>query len=213
MGVRISWQSPNTRDYKLDKLAYPDCQDTDLIALVKAATSFSGCPLCGEHHKLTFHSYPYRQAVGSGGERSRIRVATILCQASRDAGRPYTKRFLPEHLIWRSPFSSGKLVALLEAGADSAPGFTNAACAALGCIDPRTARKHINALRSAVDAKLPILAELGAAAPGLTESQTFLPGTNPFVILNLLWDGFLKATVELSGSLAVMPGQMTHMIP
>jgi len=128
----------------------------------------------------------------------------ILCQASRDAGRSYTKRVLPEHLIWRSPLSSEKIVGLLEAGTDTAPGFTNEACAALGCIDPRTARKHINALRSSVAAKLPILAELGAAAPSSTESHAFLPGTNPFVILNLLWDGFLKATVELSGSLAAV---------
>jgi hypothetical protein len=127
---------------------------------------------------------------------------TIICQASRDAGRPYTKRILPEHLIWRSPFSSEKLVVLLETGADTAPGFIDSACAALGCIDPRTAHKHLSALRDSVEAKLPILAELGASVPGSTGSPAFLPGTNPFVILNLLWDGFLKATVELSGSLA-----------
>lgn len=127
---------------------------------------------------------------------------TVLCQASRDAGRPYTKRILPKHLVWRSPLSSEKLVGLLETGAATAPGFIDLACAALGCIDTRTARKHIAGLRGNVNAKLPILAELGASVPGSTGSPAFLPGTNPFVMLNLLWDGLLTATVELSGSLA-----------
>lgn len=127
---------------------------------------------------------------------------TILCKASHDAGRPYTKRILPEHLIPRSPLSSEKLAGLLETGADTAPGFIDSACAALGCIDPRTARKHIRALRGAVDSKLPILAELGAFVLGSAESPAFHPGTNSFVILNLLWDGFLKAVQELSGSMA-----------
>jgi len=131
-----------------------------------------------------------------------LRIVTIFCQALRGTGKPYTKRILPEHLISGSPFSSEKLVALIEAGGDTAPGFIGAACKALGCIDPRTARKHVAALRDVVDAKLPILAELGVAIPASTESQGFLPGTNPFVMLRLLWDNLIKSTQELSGSLA-----------
>jgi hypothetical protein len=109
---------------------------------------------------------------------------------------------LPEHLIPRSPFWSEGLVKLLERGRDGYPGFTEAACAALGCLDPRTARKHVRYVRAAVEAKLAVLAELLASAPGPSEGPAFPPGTNPYVILCLLWDKFLKAALKLSGSFA-----------
>lgn len=127
-------------------------------------------------------------------------MATIICRASRGTGRPYTKRMLPEHLIPRSPFWSEGLVKLLERGRDGCPGFTDAACAALGCLDSRTARKHIRYVCAAVEAKLPVLAEL--LASGRSEGPSFAPGTNPCVTLCLLWDTFLKAAQELSGSRA-----------
>lgn len=91
---------------------------------------------------------------------------------------------------------------LLERGRDADPGFIDAACEALGCIDARTARKHVRFIRAAVKAKLPVLAELLARGP--SEGPAFSPGTNPLVILCLLWDKFLKAAQELSGSLAAL---------
>jgi len=91
---------------------------------------------------------------------------------------------------------------LLEEERERESGFTEKACEALGCIDPRTARKHISALRAATNAKLPLLAELLASAPTPSDSPAFPPGTNPFVILCILWDRFLKTAQELSGSLA-----------
>jgi hypothetical protein len=93
-------------------------------------------------------------------------------------------------------------VKLLERGRDADPGFIDAACEALGCIDARTARKHVRFIRAAVKAKLPVLAELLARGP--SEGPAFSPGTNPLVILCLLWDKFLKAAQELSGSLAAL---------
>ncbi len=168
----------------------------DLIALVIVAIARWGCPLCGECHELEFHSYPQRWSCGSDGIRRHIRVVVILCHASRRSGRPYTRRMLPEHLIPRSPLRSAGLVKLLEG--EMKPGLTEDACEALGCIDPRTARKHIKALYATVDAKLPILAELSASAPG--PAPAFPPGMNPFVILRLLWDRFLETARCLSGS-------------
>src|SRR4030042_657851 len=115
----------------------------DLIALIRVAVARFGCPLCGDRHELEFHSYPLRRSIGSDGERSRSHVVTIICRASQGTGRQYTKRILPEHLIPRSPFWSERLVQLLERGRDAYSGFIEAACEALGCVDPRTARKHI----------------------------------------------------------------------
>jgi hypothetical protein len=145
-----------------------------------------------------------RYSVGSDGVRSILRVATIVCRASRGTGRPYTKRILPEHLIPRSPFWSKGLVRLLESGRDGGAGFTEAACAALGCLDPRTAGKHVRYVRAAAQAKLPVLAELLASAPGPSEGLSFPPDTNPLAILCLLWDTFLKTARERSGSLATL---------
>jgi hypothetical protein len=89
---------------------------------------------------------------------------------------------------------------LLEAGRDKDPGFIDAACQALGCIDPRTARKHTAYLRTAVEAKLPVVAELLAIAPDESEGPAFPPALNPFVILCLLWDKLIKSAQGLSGS-------------
>ena len=157
-----------------------------------------GCPLCGEHHELEFHSYPLRWSIGSDGVRQLIRVATIICQALRGTGRQSTKRILPEHLIPRSPLWGKKLAELLEG--EMGAGSTEAACIALGCVDPRTARKHIRALRASAGAKLPILAEVIAAAPSQSGVPTFSPGTNLFVLLNLLWKCFLEGRRGLLGS-------------
>jgi len=140
--------------------------------------------------------------VGIDSKRSRRRVATIICRASQGTGRPYTKRILPEHLLPRSPFWSEGLVKLLERGRDGCPGFTEAACKALGCVDPRTARKHVRFVRAACQAKLAVLAEVLASGP--SEGPSFPPGTNPLVILYLLWDTFLKTAQELSGSLVAL---------
>lgn len=79
-------------------------------------------------------------------------------------------------------------------------GSTEAACTALGCVDPRTARKHIRALGAAVGVKVPILAELLAATPSQSKSPAFSPGTNLFVILGLLWKSFIGSKRELLGS-------------
>jgi hypothetical protein len=89
---------------------------------------------------------------------------------------------------------------LLVKGRDRESGFINSVCESLGCIDPRTARKHVRSTRAACNAKLPILAELLASTPGPSEGQAFPPGTNPFVILRRLWDRYLKAAQERSGS-------------
>jgi hypothetical protein len=111
---------------------------------------------------------------------------------------------LPEHLIPRSPFWSDHLVKLLGEKQNNTSALADAACEALGCIDPRTARKHLRHVRAACDAKLSVLAGFLAAAPGQAEGPAFPPGTNIFVILRLLWKRFLTTVRELSGSLAAV---------
>ena len=90
---------------------------------------------------------------------------------------------------------------LLGEERDNSSGLADAACEALGCIDPRTARKYLRHACTACNAKLPILAGFLAAAPGQAEGPAFPPGTNIFVILSLLWKRFLNTVREISGSL------------
>jgi hypothetical protein len=144
-----------------------------------------------------------RWSVGSYSVRSRGRVTTINCRASRGTGRPYTKMILPEHLVPRSPFWSQGLVNLLERGRDGEPGFTNTACEALGCVDPRTARKHIRYVSAAE--KPSFLPTQSCSPPipfvqrsGLSSRHQSVPDPVP------AWDKFLKNTQELYGSLVVL---------
>lgn len=161
-----------------------------------------GCPLCGEFHRVKFHSYPSRTCDSPNGERLRQKVVTILCTKEREAGRTYTRRMLPEHIIPRSPLRSDGLVRLLESGRDRGPGFLDEACAALGCVDPRTARKHIRALTDAAQAKLAVIARLDAetAAPGA--DSPFPPDIHLFALLALFWKRFLAAHRTRSGTMA-----------
>ncbi len=173
-----------------------------------------GCPLCGEDHELTFHSFLLRWSVDRDGTRSHCRVATLICPAARRMGKPYTKRILPEHLIWRSPFWSTVLVQLLEQGREGERGFIDRACDALGCIDPRTARKHILSIRASVAATLPILADQVAGAPDPPEGQVFPPSASAFTILRRLWDRFLAVIQARSGSyVALMLAAVLWLFP
>lgn len=153
---------------------------------------------------VSFHSYPLRRCVGSDGVLSHLRVATILCPASRATGRPGTKRILPEYLIPRSPFWSEALVRLFERERDRYPGFTEVACEALGCVDPRTARKHIRYVHTAAKAKLPLITEMLAFASGPSEGPAFPPNIKSLLILSVLWDRFLEKEQERSGSFVAL---------
>jgi len=117
----------------------------------------------------------------------------------RGTGQPYTKRMLPEHLIPRSPFFSEGLVKLLQEGRDQYPGFNDAACEALGCIDPRTARRHLHCVRELIVEKTVTLAAILAMSTG---KPVFIPGTNPVAVLQLFWNAFLSSLTATSGTLA-----------
>lgn len=138
------------------------------------------------------------------GSRKQHRVVTLLCKKSREAGQQFTKRFLPEHLIWRSPFSSDKLIMLLKHNPTiKGPAFWEQACEALGCIDLRTARKHVDRLECCIHQRSAVLAAL--SAPWSKESgPAWSPGTSAVEILELLWRFILAKVKELSGTLARM---------
>ncbi len=170
--------------------------------MILEAVATLGCPLCGERHQAEFHSYPWRWTVDHGGVRSRRRVVTLICRALRGTGRPYTCRIMPEHQIPRSPFSCERLCRLLEGHHDPGTLALDPACTALGCIDSRTARKHINAIYAAVREKLPVLADILAAQPCTPEKPPIPPDTPLLVLLYILWASVLDVVTALGGSSA-----------
>lgn len=170
--------------------------------MIREAVTTLGCPLCGEHHQAEFHSYPWRWTVDHIGVRIRSRVVTLICRALRGTGRPYTCRIMPEHQIPRSPFSCEQLCRLLESHRDPGTLTLESACEALGCIDPRTARKHIAAVVSAIRENLPILADILAAHACTPEKPPIPPDTPLPVRLRILWASVLSVVTALRGSSA-----------
>ncbi len=137
------------------------------------------------------------------GNRRQKKVVTLLCKKSREAKQQYTKRFLPEHLIWRSPFSSDQLVALMARSPDRGSEFWEQACEALGCTDLRTARKHVARLESCIPQRSAVLVSLGASG-SKKSGPLWSPGTCDLSILELLWRFMLVKVKELAGTLASM---------
>jgi len=75
---------------------------------------------------------------------------------------------------------------------------TGRACDALGCIDVRTARKHIGYVLAATQEKS---AELARLLSGLHSRMSApAPFTNPLEGLEILWNDFLKTLTGLFGS-------------
>ena len=159
------------------------------------------CPLCGDRHEPVFHSYPRRWVVDADGERQSVQVVTVACPRRKRTGRQATIRFLPPYLIPRSPLSCQRLCELLAGEREAIQPSNDAACEALGCVDPRTVRKHLCFVQSAVQAKLQVLAAVWAGAPvGSGEPPEFPPGTNALAILGLFWEAFVNSIAVLFGS-------------
>lgn len=139
--------------------------------------------------------------IDASGDREQNRVVTLLCKESRKQKQQYTKRFLPEHLIWRSPFSSDRLIVLMKDTTDRGAAFWEQACEALGCIDLRTARKHVTRLESCILQRSAVLAALGTSW-SKESGPAWSPGTCELSILEILWGLMLAKVKELAGTLA-----------
>jgi hypothetical protein len=157
-----------------------------------------GCPLCGNKHPPRIHSYPRRRTQTGNQSYQVIRVVTVVCVNRQINGEhPNTKRFLPPSLIPRSPLNCAGLLELLNSGPDKYRISVDEACAALGCIDPRTARKHIRYVRQSTQDKLGWLAH----ALSVTKGVPFVaPASNSLFRLSVFWTVFLETVTGLFGA-------------
>jgi hypothetical protein len=76
------------------------------------------------------------------------------------------------------------------------------ACGALGCIDPRTAKKHLRRVRHSIRAKTAALAAALASFAVTSELPAVPPEMNAIAILMLFWDRFLASLTTTLGTLA-----------
>ena len=141
--------------------------------------------MCGEIHRLHVHGYPHRcYRDRESGENLLIHVVAILCPIAQAAGKPYTRRLLPDFLIPRCVI---RLDHLVEAAEEVQPGKdVEKTCRILGCIDARTARSHLKRLDHAIATAAVELVERRAMAPELGELPQATPQTVPLARLEAL---------------------------
>jgi len=155
--------------------------------------------LCGQVHPLRVHSYPWRRYRDrDSGENVRIRVVSVLCPRAHAGGKPYTKRLLPDFLI---PHCVIRLDHLIDAAHEQDLEQT---CEILGCLDIRTARKHLKRLESAARAAALTLAESAVTTPELGTLPTVDPSASSFARLLSLFEREQQATIR-SGELTAAP--------
>jgi hypothetical protein len=141
------------------------------------------------------HGYPIRRYRDrASGENKRIRIVSIRCPFAQKAGKPYTKRLLPDFLIPRCVI---RLDYLQQAGERAEAGENiDAVCMLLGCVDARTAAVHLRRFESAVVAGAAVLGERRAMSPELGDLPDLPPDTRPIDRLRRLVEAENRAQVR-----------------
>lgn len=106
------------------------------------------CLLCGRVHLLKVHSYPQRKVrLSETCTNVAIRIVVILCEEAKRQGRQYTKRILPPFVV---PFCVVRRDAVLDYLGRHPDGTLHHrhALEALGAMDRRTIRRHLEEART-----------------------------------------------------------------
>jgi hypothetical protein len=137
---------------------------------------------------LVILSYPQRKWKSpEDGHDHNIRIICIICGRAREQGKQYTKRILPGFL---KPYCRVRLDLSLEYYSTN---YTHSgtydledACNFLGCIDIRTARRHLCDLQS----NLPVinleLSQVLAHKSGFFTARVGTPDAYPVTTLAML---------------------------
>ena len=126
-----------------------------------------------------------------------IKIPVCYCATAKELGLQYTKRFLPDFII---PYARMRLDKVVEAGRKKESGSSlEDCCRLIGCIDLRTARKHLKRLEEAAKEIALTLAERQAAAVHLHGPGKELRPLAPFERLEELFSREEEAHLRAGG--------------
>ncbi|TVQ41463.1 MAG: hypothetical protein EA384_00285 [Spirochaetaceae bacterium] len=155
-------------------------------------------------HGLRIHGYVDRHYRDrDSGKDEQIEIIVIRCPIARRQGRQYTRRLLPEFLIPRCRI---RLDHVAEASAlGSEDRRTERVCWVLGCIDPRTAGRHLRCFEQAAGCVASELSARRAMSPELGDLPCQTPDSSVLSRLERLYRAEVEAHARLGGRAAVLP--------
>jgi hypothetical protein len=162
--------------------------------------------LCGAIHPVKFISYPVRNVRSpDDGKDHTITILCLFCFTAKQQGKQYTKRILPEFL---RPYCRIRLDLSISFYAEnySASGNYNyeKACTFLGCIDKRTARRHIGDIHIAVPEINLTIKEMLVHKPGFYQAEDTAPDTPPIALLDCLLEQVREYNIRLYGNIPAL---------
>lgn len=133
------------------------------------------------------------------GENIAIVIPVIRCSLAQEQGKQYTKRLLPAFLIPRCVIRLDHVLEAAELPAEEQT--AERACEILGCIDPRTARRRVAAVKEAINHVTLEFSHRRASTPELGDVPVSTPDSSAPDVLWLHYLAELSAQ-ERAGSAA-----------
>ncbi len=160
--------------------------------------------LCGTVHGLRIHGYVDRHYRDrDSGEDEEIEIIVIRCPIARKDGKQYTRRLLPEFLM---PHCRIRLDHVEEACALGSEDRTNErVCRLLGCIDPRTAHRHLRRFEEAAACVALELSAGRAMSPELGDIPSQTPDSSALSRVQRLYRAEVEAHARLGAQVAPLP--------
>ena len=155
-------------------------------------------------HGLHIHGYvdrSYRDR--DSGEDEQIEIIVIRCPIAREDGKQYTRRLLPEFLIPRCRIRLDHVVEASALGSEDRR--TERVCRLLGCIDPRTARRHLRRFEEAADRVALELSAGRAMSPQLGDLPSQTPDSSALSRLERLYRAEIEAVARIGGQAVPLP--------
>lgn len=134
------------------------------------------------------------------GENIPIVIPVIICSLAREQGTQYTKRVLPAFLIPRCVIRLDHVLEAAELPAEKRT--VNRVCECLGCIDPRTAGKHLSALGEAINRVTLELSHRRSSSPELGDLPPSSPDTSALDSMYTLFGAEQEALVRAGSEAA-----------
>jgi len=169
---------------------------SDFVAELHRYYAVEPCILCGSIHPFVIHSYPKRKARNPETElNDNGLVVSAFCAISQSKGQQYTKRFLPDILVPGCVIRLDMTLIAVKAGIGT-PELLEQACIMMGCIDERTAIRHVALATASIQQTNLHLSEVIAHTPETGENPGISPEMSDSETLKALLAAFILGLVR-----------------